>query len=93
MAFKKAERRQRKLRLALFGTSGSGKTYSALRLATGIANKIEKRIAFIDSENDTALMYADRFDFDWDPLVKKTVDEYISKWDDAEKAGYGVLIR
>ncbi len=33
--FRKAERKQAKLRLALCGPAGSGKTYSALLLAQG----------------------------------------------------------
>ena len=38
--FKKAVRSASKLRLALSGTSGSGKTYGALLLAKGIGGKI-----------------------------------------------------
>ena len=38
--FKKAERKQAKLRLALAGPSGSGKTYSALLLAMGLGGRI-----------------------------------------------------
>ena len=44
--FKKAVRSASKLRLALSGTSGSGKTYGALLLAKGIGGKI----AVIDTE-------------------------------------------
>ena len=58
--FKKATKKQAKLRLALFGVSGSGKTYSALRLAKGLGGSI----AVIDTENHTACKYSDRFDFD-----------------------------
>ena len=63
MAFKKATKKNAKLRLALFGVSGSGKSFSALRIATGLAGKNGK-IAFIDTERGSASKYADRFDFD-----------------------------
>lgn len=61
--FKKATKKQAKLRLALFGVSGSGKTYSALRLATGLAGE-KGKIAVIDTENKTACKYSNKFDFD-----------------------------
>lgn len=46
---KKATRTQVKLKLGLFGVSGSGKTMSALRLAYGLCGDWDK-IAVIDSE-------------------------------------------
>jgi ABC-type sulfate/molybdate transport systems ATPase subunit len=38
--FKKAMLQQAKLRLALFGPAGSGKTYTALKIATGMAKEL-----------------------------------------------------
>lgn len=61
--FKKAERKSAKLRAALCGTSGSGKTYSALLLARGLAGENGK-IAVIDTERGSASLYADVTDFD-----------------------------
>lgn len=86
--FTKATKSQAKLRLALFGASGSGKTFTALRLAKGIGGKV----ALIDSENHTASKYADRFEFDTCALQRKTIDEYIDAMHAAAKAGYNVLI-
>lgn len=62
MGFKKATREKSKLRLALAGTSGSGKTLSALLLAYGITGDWDK-IALIDTEHGRAKFYADRSDF------------------------------
>lgn len=59
---KKAERRQVKLRLNLSGASGSGKTYSALRMAYGLTNDWSK-IAVIDTENGSASLYSHLGDF------------------------------
>ena len=61
MAFQKATREKSKLRLALAGTSGSGKTLSALLLAYGITNDWSK-IALIDTEHGRAKFYANRSD-------------------------------
>ena len=51
------------LLLGLTGASGSGKTYSALRAATGIQRVTGGEIFYIDTEARRALHYADRFKF------------------------------
>lgn len=58
--FTKATKKQAKLRMAIHGPSGAGKTYSALRIATAMG----KRIALIDTERGSASKYSDRFTFD-----------------------------
>jgi len=92
MAFKKAERTQLYLRCALFGPSGSGKTMTALKMAKGISEKMGVPIAVIDTESRSAEKYADRFDFEVENLALKTVDHYIGAMNEAEKAGYKVLV-
>jgi hypothetical protein len=57
MKLSKAERHQVKLRVGLSGSSGFGKTYSALLLAHGITNDWNK-IALIDTENKSASLYS-----------------------------------
>ncbi len=57
--FKKAERSQVYIKDAITGPTGSGKTLSALRLAAGLLLGTVKRIAFIDTENDSASLYSD----------------------------------
>lgn len=59
-----AVRKRVPLLLGITGASGSGKTFSALRMATGINRVAGGRIAVIDTEADRALHYAGRFDFD-----------------------------
>lgn len=56
-------RQKSKLRLALTGVSGAGKTLSALYLAYGITGDWNK-IALIDTEHERARFYADRSDLD-----------------------------
>ncbi|PJK33103.1 AAA family ATPase [Pseudomonas sp. S10E 269] len=87
--FKKAERKQAKLRLALAGPSGSGKTYSALLLAQGLGG----RIAVLDTENGSASLYADLVDFDATELhAPYSPERYIEVIVAAELAGYDTLI-
>lgn len=57
---KKAQPENTYVRIALVGAAGSGKTFSALRLATGIGGKI----VLIDTENRRAAKYSKRFDFE-----------------------------
>ena len=89
--FRKAERKQAKLRLALCGPSGSGKTYSALLLAQGLAP--EGRVALIDTERGSGELYADLAAYDLAPLDPPfTPARYIALVREAERAGYAVLI-
>ena len=84
--FKKATKEQSKLRLALFGVSGGGKTYSALRLAKGLGG----RVALIDTEHGSASKYSDRFDFDVCELDKPTINNILMCMEQARD--YDVLI-
>lgn len=60
---KPAVRERVPLLVGLVGPSGGGKTYSALRVATGIQKVTGGDIYFIDTEARRALHYADRFKF------------------------------
>lgn len=51
------------LLIGLTGASGSGKTYSALRLATGIQRVAGGEIFVVDTESRRSLHYADVFKF------------------------------
>ncbi len=92
--FKKASKKKQNLRLLLEGASGSGKTFSALLIAKAIAEKLNKKIAFIDTEFGSASLYADRFDFDTVELEPPfTPEKYVEAIKDASNSGeYGVLI-
>jgi hypothetical protein len=58
-----AAREQVPLLIGLVSPSGGGKTFSSLRLATGIARVCAGPIVVIDTENRRALHYADAFKF------------------------------
>lgn len=87
--FRRAERKQVKLKIALTGPSGAGKTYSALLLAEGIG----KKIGLIDSENDSASLYSDRFQFESLNLQPPyTITKYNAAIEEAVAAGFDVLV-
>lgn len=89
MAFRKAKRRNVRLRLGIAGPPGSGKTYTALRIGTALLPKPEEgdnpdeprfRLAVIDTEHGSAEAYegADNpdggtFDFDVERLDARPV--------------------
>lgn len=61
---KPATRETVPLIVGIVGASGSGKSFSALRLATGIQRVVGGKIGFIDTEGRRGLFYADDFKFD-----------------------------
>jgi hypothetical protein len=89
--FEKATKEKAKARIALTGPPGSGKTFTALRVATALADG--GPIALIDTERGSASKYADAFDFDVATLEKSHAPEtYIKAIRAAAAAGYPVLI-
>lgn len=62
MKIEKAQRQNVKIKLGLQGSSGCGKSYSALLLAFGITNDWAK-IVVIDSENKSIQLYSHLGDF------------------------------
>lgn len=63
---RKAEKRQVKLKLGIQGPSGSGKTWGALALAKNLWP--DAKVLVLDTENESASLYADSFNFDTIPL-------------------------
>src|SRR4051812_26489648 len=89
--FKPAVREAVGLWIQLVGGSGSGKTYSALRLASGIAG--DKPFAFIDTENRRGLHYADQFNFHHADLrAPFRPQAYADAIQAADEAGYPVIV-
>jgi GTPase SAR1 family protein len=88
---RKAEKKRVKLKMAVQGPSGSGKTWGALALAKNLWP--EAKICAIDTENESASLYADKFTFDTIPLGPPfTTARYVECIDASVKAGYDVLI-
>ncbi len=58
MQLRKSERKRAKIKMALQGSAGSGKTMSSLLLAKGLTNGNLEKVAIIDTENGSANLYA-----------------------------------
>lgn len=87
---KAAEPINNRLLIAISGPQASGKTTSALRLATGIVEATGGKICFIDTEKRRALKYAGSFAFnhmELDPPFSPARYEEALLF--AEKSGYG----
>lgn len=95
--FQKATKQQAYLRAALFGPSGAGKTFSALRIAKGLvenstADGFGKEIALIDTERSSASKYSDRFNFWTVGLNSHDIGDYCAAIEAASVSGFGVLV-
>lgn len=92
--FRPATRESVGLLIGLAGGTGSGKTFSAMRLASGICRALGKpRFAVIDTEARRALHYADRFNFDHGELKGPFRPErYTEAIVAADDAGYPVIL-
>ena len=85
--------------MALYGPAGSGKTFTALLVAEGLARHTRKRIAYCDTEYGTAFygqavaqraVHPDAFDFD--VLYTKSITEVLAAVRDLDPATHGVLV-
>lgn len=88
---RKAQKHSVKLKMAIQGPSGSGKTEGALALAKNFVPNA--KILVVDTENESASLYADRYEFDTIPLsAPYTSDRYRKAMQAAVDGGYDVLI-
>jgi hypothetical protein len=89
--FSPATRKRVFFKGAITGPAGSTKTRSALAMATGLANG--EKVAVIDTENGSASLYADKFQFDSLQIEPPYWDsKFIQAVNNAVAAQYSVLI-
>lgn len=90
-SFRPALRENVGLLIGMAGGTGSGKTFSSMRLASGIAGG--KSFAVIDTEAGRAKHYADQFKFDHGDLKPPfSPDAYAEAIKAADDAGYPVIV-
>lgn len=89
--FRRATRAAVRLKMAVEGPAGSGKTWGALALASGICEP-GKRILLADTENGSASFYANEFDFDAFEVPDASVRTMANVVTAAVDAGAGVLV-
>lgn len=99
MALKKAEAKQAKLKMAFYGSEGTGKTLTALSLAEFIAKREGKRVAYIDTERGTDFyvkpvkerkIHPEAFDID--ALYTRSLMEVLSEIRQIDPKQYAVVV-
>jgi len=92
MQLRKATRQKAKIRLGLSAVAGGGKTYSAILIAQGLCGDLSK-VAIIDTENNSADLYAHLGDYNVLPLsAPYSPENYIKAIQACEDAGMEVII-
>lgn len=98
--FQKASKSQAKMRLAIYGASGSGKTWTSLFVATRFLERLKEfgvntrngRIALIDTEFGSACEYADQFDFDHLAIQEFSPQVCVQCLETAARENYPIVI-
>lgn len=97
--FRKAKAEQAAIKMGVYGPAGSGKTFTALLMAEGLAAATKKRVAYIDTEHGTDFycqavaaraVHPEAFDFD--ALYTRSIIEGTAAVDQLDLETYGVLV-
>ncbi len=97
--FRKAKAEQAAIKMALYGPPGSGKTFTALLVAEGLAALTKKRIAYVDTERGTDFYTKNNparvqhpAAFDFDAMYTRSITEIVTHIRALNPAEYGVVI-
>ncbi len=97
--FRKAKAEQAALKMGIYGPPGSGKTFTSLLLAEGLAKISGKRVAYIDTEHGTDFycqpvparaVHPEAFDFD--ALYTRSLTDALSSVQALKPEEYGVVV-
>lgn len=92
MKIRSAERMQAKIKLAIQGLAGSGKSFSALKIAKGLIQDYSK-VVVIDTENGSADLYAEMGDYNVLTLeTPHTPEKYMKAIDKCVEFGAECII-
>lgn len=90
---RKAIRQKKKSRIGIFSPSGGGKTYGALVIASGLVEAgIGNKILVIDTEDASADLYSDKFDYSVCPLESTSIEELEEALKVAKAEGFDIVI-
>lgn len=99
VTFTKAAPQQAKLKIGIYGPPGSGKTFTALLIAEGLAKVDGKRVAFVDTERGTDFycqnipsreVHPEAFDFD--AIYTRSLSDVLKAVRSLDTAVYGVVV-
>lgn len=97
--FRKAKAQQAALKIGFYGAPGSGKTFTSLLVAEGLAKRAGKKVAYVDTERGTDFysktvpdrsVHPEAFDFD--ALYTRSLTEVIDEIKALSPDEYGVLV-
>lgn len=97
--FRKAKAEQAAIKMGIYGPPGSGKTFTALLIAEGLATTSGKRVAYVDTERGTDFyckavperkIHPEAFDFD--ALYTRAITEILSSVRSLPEDEYGVIV-
>lgn len=97
--FRKAKAEQAAIKMGLYGPPGSGKTFTALLIAEGLAGLTGKRVAYIDTEHGTDFycqkvptraVHPEAFDFD--ALYTRSLTDTITSVRSLKPEEHGVIV-
>lgn len=91
MILQKASRKRAKIKMQVGGSAGAGKTYSSLLIAYGLCGDWNK-IAVIDTENESANLYADLGEYFTINVTDYSPESYVKAIEMCEEAGIEVVI-
>lgn len=97
--FRKAKAEQAALKIGIYGPPGSGKTFTSLLIAEGLAKLSGKRIGYVDTEHGTDFYCKDvptrkvhPAAFDFDAIYTRALTEIIAAVKGLNPAEYGVVV-
>lgn len=97
--FRKAKGEQAYIKMGTYGAAGSGKTFTALLIAEGLAKAANKRVAFVDTEHGADFYAQDIKErkvhpeaFDFDALYTRSITEILYNVKNLDLKTYGVII-
>ena len=97
--FRKAKAEQAALKIGMYGPPGSGKTFTSLLIAEGLAKLSGKRTAYVDTEHGTDFYCQDvptrkahPAAFDFDAIYTRSLTEVIQAVKGLDTKDYGVVI-
>ena len=97
--FRKAKAEQAALKMGVYGPPGSGKTFTSLLLAEGLAAVSKKRVAYVDTEHGTDFYCKDvptrgvhPTAFDFDAIYTRSLTEVTTAVKGLDPAQHSVIV-